>query len=189
MLNAHTFVPQALREQYPERNFKIQDIYMVKFANRNSNTALEIEIYRRQAATAGWQIALLSSKVCTIQSHKKIAQTILALGVAVSILYAEQCRRHSYAFLFCKFTKRCAKNNLLRRQNSAGIWAQDLLNTSQMFLCMDFIPGSLGTVIIVMSAYYSNTKLLKGLEIIVALISKSRHFSFSPWYHNIVGFW
>ena len=91
---------------------------MVKFANRNSDTALEIEIDRRQAATAGWQIALLSSKVCTIQSHEKFH---LALGIAVSILYAEQCRRHSYAFLFCKFTKRCAKNNLLRRQNSAGI--------------------------------------------------------------------
>ena len=79
MLNAHTFVPQALREQYPECDFKIQDINMVKFANRNSDTALEIEIDRRQARAAGWQIALLSSKVCTTESHKKIAQTILAL--------------------------------------------------------------------------------------------------------------
>lgn len=149
---------------------------MVKFANRNSDTALEIEIDRRRPTTAGWQIALMSSKVCTIQSHKKIAQTILPLCVAVS----EQCRRHSYTFLFCKFTKRCAKNNLLRRQNSAGISPQDLLNTSQMFLCTNFIPCSLGTVIIVMSAYYSNTEPVKGLEIIVTLISKPRHFSFSP---------
>ena len=78
---------------------------MVKFANRNSDTALEIEIDRRRPTTAGWQIALMSSKVCTIQSHKKIAQTILPLCVAVSILYAEQCRRHKLHISFLQIHK------------------------------------------------------------------------------------
>lgn len=48
----------------------------MKFANRNPATALEIEVDRLQTTTAGWQIALLTSRVCTMQSYKEMVQTI-----------------------------------------------------------------------------------------------------------------
>ena len=57
----------------------------MKFANRNPATALEIEVDRQQTTTAGWQIALLTCRVCTMQSYKEMAQTI-------NIVFGTTCR-------------------------------------------------------------------------------------------------
>ena len=80
---------------------------MLKLANRDPDTALEIEVDRQQTTTAGWQIALQTSRVCTMQSYKEMTQTkknmCLALMYSCSVLYAELCRRHSFIFCVGKF--------------------------------------------------------------------------------------
>ena len=96
----------------------------MKFANRNPATALEIEVDRLQTTTAGWQIALLTSRVCTMQSYKEMTQTKnMCLALVYSCSYSMlNCAEDLYSFIFCvgKFNG-VPRNGPAKKVGSAGI--------------------------------------------------------------------